>query len=119
MKSRVVSATCLAHCGALCRDVTPREPCAQLVLCSHCRVMSCQMGAMPGPWCATCVMGRPRLEHFPRETSGADPGDPDLSRSFSLGLTCSQTSPSTPNSQAEDPIPGQAQLQAAVLNNDC
>lgn len=118
MKNRVVSAACLAHRGALSWRHVPWLR-AQPALCAHCRVMSCRTGARA--WslvCHTCHV-RPRLEHFPREASGADPGDPDLSRSFSLGLTCSQTSPSTPNSQAEDPIPGQAQLQAALPINDC
>ena len=108
-----------SHTVVLCVVISHTVSCVPSWFLAHCRVMSCRMGAMPGPWGVTCVMCRPRLEHFPRETSEADPGDPDLSHSFSLRLTCSQTSPSTPSSQAEDPIPGQAQLQASLLINDC
>lgn len=63
---------------------------------------------------------RAQFRALSQSDSRAGPGDPDISHSFALCPTPSQTSPpSTPSSQAEGPIPGQAQLLAVLLINDC
>lgn len=73
--------------------------------------------SLPSPWvalCVTCVTWRPSLGHFPRETSGlTGPGDPGRSHSFALGLI------SLSQLKSKGPAPGQAQLLAVLLINDC
>lgn len=69
MQNQVVSAVCL-HILVLCCGVT--HVCFVL---SRCWVGWCTAGSggccsLPSPWCITCVMWRPSLEHFPRETPG-------------------------------------------------
>lgn len=107
-----------AHPGAVLWCHT-RLFCAESVLSwvMHCREWGLLLAAQSLVYHMCHV--KAQLRALSQRDPGAGPGDPDLSRSFTPGLTCSQTSPSTPNSQAEGPIPGQAQLQATLLINDC
>lgn len=70
-----------------------------------------------GITCHVCHV-KAQLRALSQRDPRVSPGDPDISYSFTLGLTCSQTS-HFPHSRAEGPTPGQAQLLTGLLINDC